>query len=69
MHLIVGLVISAFLFAHEKIGTGGAMLLPTEVPRIWWMCVSMKLKVLCLRMKYGEVQQFVGMRFFNFSMK
>ena len=38
-----------FFFVHEKIGLGGEVIvIHTEVPRIWWMYVSMKSKVVCL---------------------
>ena len=39
-----------------------------EVPRICCICVSMNLKVLCLRMKWGG-GQFVGSRCLYSSMK
>ena len=55
----------------KKIEIGGAILISIEVLRIWWMCVSMKLKVLCLRVKsriariaqtVWRGEQFVGRR-------
>ena len=59
-----------------KIGIGGAILISIEVLRTWWMCVSMKLKVLCLRVKLRIArilqtvwrgEQFVGRRGLYFS--
>ena len=38
-----------FLFAKEKIGIGGAIRVSMDVPQIWWICMSMKLKVLCFK--------------------
>ena len=38
-------------FPINRLAEGGAILVPMEVARIWCMCVSMNLKVLCLRMK------------------
>ena len=46
-----------------------------EVPRIWCICVSINLKVLCLRMKSSIMRtiwgggQFVGSRCLYSSMK
>ena len=46
-----------------------------EVPRIWFICVSMNLKVLCLRMKLSIIHtiwsggQIVGSRCLYSSMK
>ena len=51
------------------------MLIQTEVSRIWCTCVSLNLKVPCLRMKSSmtctilEGGQFVGRRCPYFSMK
>ena len=47
---------------------GGAILVPMEAPRIWCICVSVNLQVLCLRMKSSMMHtiwaggQFVGSR-------
>ena len=38
-------------FPMNRLAQGGAILVPMEVPRIWCICVSMNLKLLCLRMK------------------
>ena len=65
----------AFFFSHEQIDTGAAILVPMEIPRIWCICVSMNLKVLCLTMKLSTMRtiwsggQFVGSRCFYSSMK
>ena len=40
----------ALFFSHEQIGIGGAILVPMEIARISCICLSMNLKVLCLRM-------------------
>ena len=40
--------------------TEGAILVPMEVPRIWCICVSMNLKVLCLRMKSSMMHTIWG---------
>ena len=47
---------------------GGAILAPMEARRIWCICVSVNLQVLCLRMKSSMMHtiwgggQFVGSR-------
>ena len=64
-----------FLFAHEQIDTGGPFLVPMEVPRIWWTCVFMKLKMLFLKMKSKIARtiwvggRFVCRRCWYFSIK
>ena len=52
-----------------------AIPVPVEVPRIWCICVSINLEVLCLRMKSSIMHtiwgggQFVGSRCLYSSMK
>ena len=62
-------------FPMNRLAQGGAILVPMEVPRISCICVSMNLKVLCLRMKPSIMRtiwgggQFVGSRCLYSSMK
>ena len=58
-----------------RLGNEGTILVSMEVARIWCICVSMNLKVLCLRMKssmmctiWGD-GQFEGNRCLHSSMK
>ena len=58
----------AFFFSMNRSAQGGTILVPMVVPRIWCICVTMNLKVLCLRMKSSIMRtiwgggQFVGSR-------